>query len=296
MKMRLDQWPKQMQFLAFMGIWIGCWLIAILLQGLIVSEITDGNSAQFYNEGMQLFPVAFMLTNAISQVFIFLLPAVIFAGLMSSKISKYLGFNKLQNSKQLLWSVMLGILAIFFMTSLGSMIRSLDLGQVANDMQVARDAAMKTYLQSSNLGQLILNVFLLALIPAVCEELFFRGVVLKFMLGFLHKPWIAFASTSLFFTFLHSSVYEFVPIFLASMLLCWVYYKTNNIYNVIVLHFLNNGLQIVMLYLAGDAASGTEQADLLVYFCIFALSLAVGFLVMKMLNKVATAMQIVEKQ
>jgi len=295
MKNKLKSLPLNLQFLAFLLLWIVCWLLAIFVQAIIVTAVTDGaGAAQFYNEGMKLYPAAYMLTNAVSQVGIFLLPAVLFAYLFAHQPTSFLGLTKIVQKKQLLWSVVLGVLVIPFMTSLGSLIREIDLGQAADAMQATRDAAMKTYLQSSNIGQLALNVVLLALIPAVCEELFFRGVMMKYMYALTKQPWLAFVATSIFFTILHWSVYEFVPIFLASMLLCWVYFKTNNLVNCIVLHFLNNGLQLIFLYFN---SSTTEQqpANIMVYVSLLALSLAIGLLVMKQLQKVATPMPLLEK-
>jgi membrane protease YdiL (CAAX protease family) len=146
------------------------------------------------------------------------------------------------------------------LTTLGGLIREIDLGAAAKALQESREANISAYLKAANVGVLILNVFFIALVPAVCEELFFRGIIQKFAYSFLQKPGLAILLSGIVFALMHFTVYEFVPILLAGLLLAWVYQVTGSIWLNILLHFLNNGLQVLIAYYA-VRAPGLKNLD-----------------------------------
>lgn len=104
------------------------------------------------------------------------------------------------------------------------------------------------FLNMPNLGRFIINLFLIALVPAVSEELFFRGALQNVLMPRSGKPHVAIIITSLFFALIHLKYSHFLPIFGMSVVFGYVYYYTQNILYVMLLHFFNNGLILVMYY------------------------------------------------
>jgi sodium transport system permease protein len=79
-----------------------------------------------------------------------------------------------------------------------------------------------------------------AVTPAICEELFFRGVVLSGLsrLGM----WPAIAISALLFGLAHASIYRLLPTFALGLILGYVVWKTGSIVTSMIVHALNNGL------------------------------------------------------
>ncbi len=81
---------------------------------------------------------------------------------------------------------------------------------------------------------------LLALLPAVCEETTFRGVILSGLLS-RKKPWVAMLITALFFGIFHLSLHRFPGVFLIGLAACFVVWISGSIFTGILLHALSNG-------------------------------------------------------
>lgn len=93
----------------------------------------------------------------------------------------------------------------------------------------------------------VLGIFSLALLPAIGEELLFRGVILR---GF--KRYGKAASiilTTLCFAVFHMSAYQLVYPVLFGLLLGGIMYKENNIIYTMAVHFVNNFLALLVNYL-----------------------------------------------
>ena len=100
---------------------------------------------------------------------------------------------------------------------------------------------------------------IIAVTPAVCEECFFRGLVLSGLrrLG----PWPALIVCALLFGLAHSSIYRLLPTFFIGLLLSWLVWKTGSVWTGIVAHALNNGIAATLVYdknLAAAFGAGTQ--------------------------------------
>lgn len=82
------------------------------------------------------------------------------------------------------------------------------------------------------------SVFAVALVPAICEEFVFRGVVFN---EYKEKGLLcAFVMSSLMFAMSHFDFFQFLPYFISSLLLCFSYTVTKSLVAPMVLHFLAN--------------------------------------------------------
>lgn len=91
-----------------------------------------------------------------------------------------------------------------------------------------------------------ISVLSFVILPAVCEEILFRGVILK---GFKkYGKWFSIIMTAVFFTIFHMSINQFVyPLFMG-LLLAGIMYKENNIIYCIVVHLINNFIALNISY------------------------------------------------
>jgi sodium transport system permease protein len=89
---------------------------------------------------------------------------------------------------------------------------------------------------------------LIALMPAVCEEITFRGVVFSGLLN-RRKVWVAMVLTSFFFAVFHLSLHRFPAVFLIGLAACFVVWISGSILTGILLHALSNGfVSFISLY------------------------------------------------
>ena len=100
----------------------------------------------------------------------------------------------------------------------------------------------------NSVENMLLSIMLWAVIPAICEELLFRGIIFQGLLQ-KFKPSHAVLIGGAFFMLMHGSLQQTVYQFLLGCALCLVYYMTKNIFYPMLLHFLNNGLVIFIDYL-----------------------------------------------
>jgi sodium transport system permease protein len=89
------------------------------------------------------------------------------------------------------------------------------------------------------------NLFLFAVTPAVCEELFFRGLLLRGLLTRV-TPAAAIAVSAVMFALFHVDVYRLLPTALLGALLGLVAYRGGTFVASVIVHFLNNGILVVL--------------------------------------------------
>lgn len=98
-----------------------------------------------------------------------------------------------------------------------------------------------------NLLTLVLYFIFSAVVPAVCEELFIRGIVLNLLLPNGRR--FAILASAVLFTVMHTQIQSFIPVFGAGVVLACMYLYTGNIFVSMSLHFVNNAYSFIMLYM-----------------------------------------------
>ena len=121
--------------------------------------------------------------------------------------------------------------------------------------------AIKGLLQMENPLELIANLTLIALLPAIGEELVFRGVVQQQLLRRIHQPWIALVLTAVIFSFIHFQFEGFLPRMLLGLLLGWLYWRTGNFWVPVAAHFANNGAQVLGQFLYKHDLSSIDMEE-----------------------------------
>lgn len=112
-----------------------------------------------------------------------------------------------------------------------------------------------------SVGNLILGVGLMAILPAVVEELMFRGMVLGGMLkgaDTKKKKVIAVVLSALIFALIHGSAQQFMFPFMMGIVFGTIYMLTGNIWYTIAMHGVNNGLVVVLNYFTTIAGESSE--------------------------------------
>ncbi len=100
-----------------------------------------------------------------------------------------------------------------------------------------------------SIGQLMLGLVVVAIIPGIGEEFVFRGLVQNHVYGISRNIHVAIWVSALLFSLFHMQFYGLVPRMLLGALFGYLYYFSGNIIYPMVAHFFNNGFTLVLLYL-----------------------------------------------
>jgi membrane protease YdiL (CAAX protease family) len=98
-------------------------------------------------------------------------------------------------------------------------------------------------------GSVVLGLVVIALLPAVGEEIVFRGMIQRDLFRATHNIHVAIWTSAIIFSAFHLQFYGFVPRLLLGALFGYFYYWSDSLLLPILAHFVNNGLIVVSLYL-----------------------------------------------
>lgn len=131
---------------------------------------------------------------------------------------------------------------------------------------------MPDYLQPT-VQSLLLNLFVFAVLPALLEELVFRGYVLRALRP--HGDWFAVIVSSVMFGLMHGNIAQIPFALIVGVALGWLYIMTDNIWVPVAVHFANNTFSFLLQY----CTLGMDEAKLEMVnaFAIFSL-IAIGAL------------------
>lgn len=92
----------------------------------------------------------------------------------------------------------------------------------------------------------------IGLLAPLAEEMVFRGAILRALLRWTSRPWVAIAISAVFFAAAHMNPAQLPHAFLIGLLLGWMYYRTDSIVPGVVYHWINNSVAYVMYNLYPD--------------------------------------------
>jgi membrane protease YdiL (CAAX protease family) len=105
------------------------------------------------------------------------------------------------------------------------------------------------FLNVNGVGALLINIFMIAVIPAVGEEFLFRGVLqkqFKLWFGNIH---VAIFVAAFLFSAMHMQFFGFIPRLVLGLILGYLYYFSKNLWIPIIVHFFNNAIAVIIYYL-----------------------------------------------
>lgn len=100
------------------------------------------------------------------------------------------------------------------------------------------------------MDSLLVSLIVVALIPAICEEILFRGFLLGAFRGESKKSKIwAIIMVGVLFGIMHLNFIRIVPTAMLGILFAYCTLATKSIWTSVFMHFLNNGFSVCILYL-----------------------------------------------
>jgi membrane protease YdiL (CAAX protease family) len=188
----------------------------------------------------------------ISTFFIFFLPAWFAANMVNRKPFRFMGFNLYFSAKQVGLVVLIVLAALPMVGALAELNRIIPL----SDKLAAKFKAMEeTYADQvkilskiSSPGEYLLSLLIMAIAPAIFEEVLFRGALQNLLQKATRSPWVAIGITSIIFSAIHMSYYGFIPRMALGIVLGLLFYYSESLWLPIIAHALNNSLVVTQIY------------------------------------------------
>jgi uncharacterized protein len=229
-----------------------------MFSGGFVNNLNDDNTVSALKL-MQLF-------NAIG---LFIIPPFVFAKLTQLKSTEYLGFT-LKTLNPILFVitfflVFLALPAINGLAELNKMMVFPEfLSGVENWMKLKEKEAeiiTEAFLRTSTIYGLLYNLLLIAVIPAIGEELLFRGALQKLFQNWSGNIHIGIWIAAFIFSALHGQFYGFLPRMLLGAMFGYLFVWSGSLWLPIFAHFVNNGTAVIVSFLVNNGTIQKEMED-----------------------------------
>ncbi|MEM6320580.1 MAG: CPBP family intramembrane glutamic endopeptidase [Bacteroidota bacterium] len=235
-------------FLALLGTFIASLLISFLgnLFDLNYSETVSELQRDTSLEKKNFIRIALGIT----QLCTFLLPAAFFLRLTYRDTAwETAKLERSPTTKSILLVSLLTITTYPLVQYIYLLNQQLPLPTWAIEQENLINTTVQHLLYVHAVPELLINILLVGLLPAVGEELLFRGVVQQQLEKLLANPHIAVWLTALIFSFIHFQFQGFLPRVLLGAGLGYLFIWTRNLWIPIIAHFVNNAGQVLLQYL-----------------------------------------------
>lgn len=194
-----------------------------------------------------------------STVFIFGGAGLLTSYLLTGRLSGILDFSKKANLPSLA-TVPFIIIFIFPIIMLVHLYMSgIDVPPELAKMEANLETFTQAMLSDTDIGIFALNFLMIAILPAIFEEVLFRGVIQRLAGRLFGNAHFGILLSGLMFGFIHGQVFKFLPIAILGILLGYLYYWTRNLWFPVLGHFFNNAMQVVIYF---AAAKGWVELDM----------------------------------
>ena len=190
--------------------------------------------------------------NALASVIAFGLPGLVVAFFSKDKLVSELGFVRIKNWNQIGLVILIAITGLFLSGALGDLTEKIPipvaLKNWATQMEDQYKKALYAMTQMKSVLDLLFAIIAVAVVPAIVEELFFRASLQKILMDWTGKPYVAIIVTAVIFSAFHFSYFGFLSRMSLGIILGIIYYCTKTIWLPMLMHFINNGIGITILY------------------------------------------------
>ena len=205
----------------------------------------------------------------------FLLPPLCMAYLWAKAPMQWLQVDKFQSFKVSSMAILLMLVALPAINLLADINQQMALPSFLEPLEAWMKTQEETakqlteqFLSVTTYSGLIINILLMALLPAVAEELTFRGVLQKLFQGSnvsdfhtVKVPHIAIWVTAILFSAIHMQFYGFLPRMLMGALFGYMLVWTGSLWVPILMHFTNNAMAVILYFVATRAGWDMEKVD-----------------------------------
>lgn len=250
--------PARFFFVVF--ITISCFLIFGFISIILAMPIFGLSFLEINNlikdSGLSADTNLFKYFQATQSISLFIVPALILNYLLFNPPQRFINNHKRIQLKPLFIIVIIMVFSLPIIDILSQFNSMINLPSQVEDklMQFENEASDLTdkLLSGSSSFELLVNIFIIALIPALGEEFMFRGIIQKIFHEWQKNIHLAIIISAVLFSAIHMQFYGFIPRFILGLFFGYLYYWGGNIWLPVIAHFLNNFIAILIHFLTAN--------------------------------------------
>jgi membrane protease YdiL (CAAX protease family) len=256
-------WAQLGLFLRLLGVAF----IALVILTLLLGQLPKPLSAN-----------TLKLSQMVDTILLFGLPAFFYARLTFADRPLYhLGFRPAEKKNFYLLAILLLLFALPLEGWLGILNKRVPLPHWMVRMEEDGDRQVSVLLQVKNSFDVVINLLVVAVIPAIFEEMCFRGALQRILIQIIKKPWVGIVVTACIFSFLHFQFQGFLPRMFLGILLGAAYWYSGSLWTNILAHCFFNGIQVLAVSWYPDTVNNANPS-VPAYATLISLVIVVGLL------------------
>lgn len=232
------------------------------------------------------------LVQIVSQLGMFVVPAVGFAFTQSRSVGDFLGILPNNTTREWQKGLLLTAGVILFAFPFLAWVLQLNMQMQLPGAFADLEAWMReseeqltdlteAFLKMDTIFDLLFNLTVVAIVPAFCEEILFRGALQPVLQKLVNNPHVGILLTAIIFSAIHLQFFGFFPRMIIGVYLGYLFYWSGNLWLPIFGHFINNGIQVLAVYFGAvdiaEAANAPEQ-EIPAYIAIISLVLLLSLI------------------
>lgn len=239
-------------------------LLAIPLFGLNIIDLLSNAASLSGPEDVAVMKYF----QIVSQLGMFIIPSFVFAILISRHPANYLRFDRwpglltVTATIILLFTILPGI---NWLIGINEKLSLPDwMGAIENWMRASEESAARiteAFLKTTSAGGLILNLFMVAFLAALGEELLFRGLGLRIFKNLFGNIHVAVWFSAVVFSVFHLQFFGFLPRLALGALFGYLLVWSGSLWLPIIAHFINNAAAVMVYYFYNVGATETPAEN-----------------------------------
>ena len=198
---------------------------------------------------------ALRFLQLVQSIFLFIVPTIFFYKIQSSKSTSYSWFQHQVSLITILCLITLMIAWLPITDFTASLNKQIQIPDLFKDIEIwmkekemLAENLTKALLKMNSIAEFLYVLILVAILPAIGEELFFRGTLQPLLSRLVKNPHVGIWITAIIFSAIHFQFYGFLPRMLLGAVFGYLFYWSGNIFLPIIGHFINNGAAVIASY------------------------------------------------
>jgi uncharacterized protein len=231
--------------------------IWVSMTGKTIEELTAGRYETTDSE-------AYKIMQGITQLLGYFIPTLVVAFTLNRKPLHLLGYAPGFKLNQAVMVFVIMIMALIASGGLSYVNHNIPIPEVwrilFDKLELDYSKQVEAIITLNTPADYIISLFVMAVLPAICEETLFRGGLQNFLTRSTKSPWFSIIIVSLIFSAVHFSYYGFLSRFFLGIVLGCLYHYSGRMWPNILAHFLNNAIALTALYAYKQEGKTVSQA------------------------------------
>lgn len=270
--------PWKLLIISLVGSLLGFQLIGVFVGALVALPFYEGSMMDLFNAmaspvGNEALKTPIMITQGVGSAFgMIFVPWLIYSKLF--KLPLHFGQTKIA----MLPIIFTFLITIFFMvvnSPIGEWNQQIKLPASFSGLETALQLMEENMriiteflVEFDSFSGFLLGLIVIAIIPAIGEELVFRGLIQNHLVRITNNIHVAIWISAFIFGAIHMQFYGLFPRMMLGVLFGYLYYFSGKLSYAMLAHFFNNGIAVVALYMhqLGKIEYDIESTDTILWY------------------------------